>query len=82
MKEPVSHHCKPDGVFKIIFIRSKSLCRVEGRVYINELHVTHVLLGKLWHSCQGLKNVAGFAVDEQVVSLGLKIGIFGILVFI
>lgn len=42
----------------------ESLGRVERRVDINQFHVAHVLLGKLWNAGQRLKNITGFAMDE------------------
>ena len=82
MEQPVPHHRKPDGVLQVILIGIESLGRIERRVDIDQLHIAHVFFGKLGHTRQRLKNVARFAMDEQIVSLGFKIGIFGILVFI
>ena len=63
MEQPVPHHREPNGVLQIVLIGIEGLGGVERRVYIHQLHVAHVLLGKLWHTRQSLKNIAGFAMD-------------------
>ena len=66
-------------MLEVVLVRSERLRGVERRINIDQLHLAHVLLGQLGHPGERFEDVAGFAEDQKVVALRLKVGALGII---
>ena len=48
------HHGQPDGVLQVVFVARECLCSVKRRINVDQLHLSHILLGQFGHSSEGL----------------------------
>lgn len=54
-------------MFEVVFVVGEYAAGVEGRVDVDTLHTSDVLVGELGQAGEGFEHVAAIASDEQVV---------------